>query len=56
MAYNPLLYPIDLMRKPLFGELPAMADWTHTLTLLGVGVVVSLLVYAPTRRRIVFWL
>ena len=56
MAYNPLIYPINVLRKPLFGEMPALADWTHTLAMLGVGVVVSLLVYAPTRRRIVFWL
>lgn len=55
MAYNPLLYMVELARKPMLGELPTALDWIVTAGVLGVGMVVALLVFIPSRKRLVFW-
>lgn len=53
---NPLAHQVELLRAPLMGQAPALADWIWTLSTAGVLAVVALILLAMFRKRVVFWL
>lgn len=53
---NPLVHMVELMRKPMLGELPSASDWGVTAAVMGVGLLISFIAFARARRRLVFWL
>jgi len=53
---NPFAHQVDLLRAPLLGQAPAMADWIWVLGTTGVLAVIALALLAMFRKRVVFWL
>ncbi len=53
---NPLAHQVELLRAPLMGHAPALADWIWTLGTAGVLALIALILLAMFRKRVVFWL
>lgn len=56
LKYNLAVYFLDLFRSPLLGKVPALLSWYVTLGTLLVGVLLSVITYAASRKKIVFWI
>lgn len=53
---NPLTHQVDLLRAPLLGHAPTVADWVWVLGTAGVLALIALSLLAVFRKRVVFWL
>lgn len=57
LAYlNPLTHYIEILRKPLLGEVPFGASYIITLGLSGVFMMIAAWVYQIYHKRLVYWL
>lgn len=54
--YNPLAHEVALIREPLMGHAPTLADWAWSFGMLAVSAVVAILLLSVVRKRVVFWL
>lgn len=54
--YNPFTHYIEIVRQPLLGQVPATLSFVVVGVLTLIGVAVTVVVFARTRHRIVFWL
>jgi ABC-2 type transport system permease protein len=54
--WNPFTHLIAIVRDPLLGTFPPAISWQVALGICAVGWIASMLIYARTRRRIVYWL
>lgn len=53
---NPLTHLIEVVRGPLLGETPSMANWLWSIGLIVVGGAFTLMIFSRFRRRIPYWL
>jgi ABC-type polysaccharide/polyol phosphate export permease len=54
--WNPLAHMIDILRKPLLGEVPSTLNYSVVLGVTLLGLLVASIVYGRLSRRIVYWL
>ena len=55
VEFNPLYQVIDLMRRPLLGNVPTLISYVTVLGLVIVAWLVAYLVFRRFRRRIAYW-
>jgi ABC-2 type transport system permease protein len=53
---NPFTHLLELVREPLLGRTPALADWEWCVALLGAQFLAVIVVLGLFRKRVVFWL
>jgi len=53
---NPFTYLLDIVRRPLLGEVPPMNEWLIVGALAVCGWGVALAIYGRCRHRIAFWI
>lgn len=56
LKLNPLVYLIDLVRSPLLGTAPSMESWIVGFSMAIIGCLISFMIFAIVRLRIVFWI
>ncbi|CAM4411200.1 MAG: hypothetical protein LEGION0398_MBIBDBAK_01254 [Legionellaceae bacterium] len=56
VKYNPLAQFIELIRKPLLGQIVTLNTLIVTCALTLVGLVLMILLFARCRSRVVYWL
>jgi ABC-type polysaccharide/polyol phosphate export permease len=56
LDYNPFTHMIALVREPLMGGSPTLADWLVVLAVAVLGWAGTFLFFARFRARIVYWL
>jgi len=54
--WNPLAHMIDIIRKPLLGEVPSVLNYPVVIGLTVVGMLVATFFFGKFRRRITYWL
>lgn len=54
--YNPLARFLAIARDPLMGRLPALADYQVVLGITVVGCALGFVIFARTRRKLIYWL
>lgn len=54
--YNLLAYYLDLIRKPIMGELPEIHTWIVAATATLITTIISVLLVGKYKNRIVYWL
>lgn len=54
--WNPFTHLIAIVRDPLLGAFPPALAWQVSIGLCAAGWIAAILIYARTRRRIVYWL
>lgn len=54
--YNVFYHFIEVLRAPLLGQAPTMANWIAVLASTVIGWAILLVLYARFRRRIAYWL
>ncbi|MFH4355609.1 MAG: ABC transporter permease [Neisseriaceae bacterium] len=55
-SWNPVGILLDLVRQPLLGRVPSMANWLLGVGLALFGLLVAFFVLARTQRRLTYWL
>jgi homopolymeric O-antigen transport system permease protein len=55
VAYNPLLYYVEIVRQPLLGNVPPLSNWAIVLSLTVLGCLLSLAAFTRYRRRLAYW-
>jgi ABC-2 type transport system permease protein/lipopolysaccharide transport system permease protein len=55
LKYNPFVYYLDIVRRPLLGETAQLSDWAIVLSLTILGCVLSFILLVLYRRRIAYW-
>lgn len=53
---NPFYHLIEVVRAPLLGEMPTLANWLVSVAMVVVGWILTLFVYAKYKNRITYWL
>lgn len=53
---NPFARFLAIARDPLMGQVPSLADYGFVLTVTLLGCVLGFLVFARTRRKLIYWL
>jgi ABC-2 type transport system permease protein len=53
--WNPLFHLVEIMRKPILGEMASDLNWIVSLGWMGGGLLVTMLIYARVRNRIAYW-
>jgi lipopolysaccharide transport system permease protein len=53
---NPFFHLIEVIRAPLLGSTPTIANWLVSLAMAGVGWAITLFVYGKYKNRIAYWL
>ena len=56
IRYNPFAQYISLLRQPFLNQMPSAYTWLVTLGLTAFGLIMSFLLFARYRARIVYWL
>ncbi len=56
VTFNPFVYFLELLRAPLLGSLPSMSTLIVCPAITFVGFILSCLLIARVRRRIIYWL
>lgn len=56
LTANPLYHMLEVTRRPLIGEMPATSSYVTLLIAAGVGLLVTLVLFARSRRRVVHFL
>ncbi len=56
VVLNPFYYLVDVIRRPLLGAAPPLAEYGLLLALAALGWTIAILVYNQTRRRVVHYL
>ncbi len=54
--YNPFTHLVALIRLPLLGEAPSLSDWVWGLGWTGTMLVLTVVLLAFLRKRVIFWL
>lgn len=53
---NPMYHLIEIVRAPLLGQTPTLANWGAALGLALAGWIVTICIYDRYKRRIAYWL
>lgn len=53
--WNPLFHLVEIMRRPLLGEVASELSWIVSLGWMGGGLLVTMMIYALVRNRIAYW-
>lgn len=56
LDYNPAYHLIELVRAPLLGTPPTVANWSVALAMAGIGWAGTILAYGQYKKRIAYWL
>ncbi len=56
VEFNPFAHLLELIRQPLLGRVAPMEHWVFSLGFLAALALISVVMMALYRRRIVFWL
>jgi ABC-type polysaccharide/polyol phosphate export permease len=54
--FNPFYHVIEVVREPLLGKAPAVANWIVSAGLIVLGSALTLYVFSRFRQRIAYWL
>jgi len=54
--WNPFTHLVAIVRDPLLGAYPPALAWQVSVGVCAAGWIAAVLIYARTRRRIVYWL
>lgn len=54
--YNPFYHVVEIVRAPLLGQAPSLANWIVAALMIVVGGAGTLYVYSRFRQRIPYWL
>ena len=52
---NPFYHLVEIMRAPLLGQAPALANWLPVIAITIVGWAVALFFYSAYRWRVAYW-
>ena len=52
---NPFYYMVEMVRKPLMGEMPSLEMWLVSIGMCIVGTLIGVVFFARYRRRIAYW-
>jgi lipopolysaccharide transport system permease protein len=52
---NPFYYMVEMVRKPLMGEVPSLEMWLMSIGMCIVGTIIGVVFFARYRRRIAYW-
>lgn len=55
-TFNPLTHVLDVLRKPLLGEIPSDINYAVAIILAAVAAAAFTLCYRAFRKRYIFWL
>jgi lipopolysaccharide transport system permease protein len=55
MTFNPFYHLIEVVRAPLLGEVPSLANWAAVVLITLINGVVAALFFARFRARISYW-
>lgn len=55
LKINPLFYVLESVRAPLLGTVPSLMSWIVCCSMVLIGGVIFLYIFASVRRRIAFW-
>jgi len=53
--FNPFFHWVEVVRRPLLGEIPSSLTYAVTLGGIAIGFLVALVVYSRYRKRISYW-
>jgi len=53
---NPLRHILDILRKPLLGEVPSLLNYTISLAMCLIGILLFWIVYRFCKKRYIYWL
>jgi ABC-type polysaccharide/polyol phosphate export permease len=56
LDFNPMYHLFEIVRAPLLGQTPTMANWVVCLGMAVVGWGGAILLYGRYRFRIAYWL
>ena len=56
LQLNPFFWMVDLVRLPLMGGIPPGKVWLGAMIVAVAGWALALLIFARSRKRIVYWL
>lgn len=56
VLYNPFAQMLDVIRQPLLGQVPTAGQWGVLLAWTACNVLVAAVVFARSRRHVVYWL
>jgi len=56
LTYNPVYYPLELLRRPLLGQDVPSEFWWRTIALGAAAGAAALILSALKRRQIVYWI
>lgn len=56
MAFNPFVYYLDILRIPILEGVMPIQSWIIVGIFTAIGLILAILSFAFSRRRIVFWL
>ena len=56
LTYNPLYYPLELLRRPLLGEPVPAQFWVWSGALCVAACATALTLHAAKRRQLVYWM
>lgn len=54
--YNPLAHELELIRQPLMGNAPDPIHWIWSLGICIIGFIVTVILLAMFRKRVIFWM
>jgi ABC-2 type transport system permease protein len=53
--WNPLFHLVEIMRQPILGQSPTVANWLVSLSWMAGGLALTLFIYGRVRHRIAYW-
>lgn len=53
---NPIFHLLEIVRAPLVGQFPSVANWAVSFALALIGWCMALAIYGRYKRRIAYWL
>ncbi len=56
LTYNPLYYPLELLRRPLLGEPVPAQFWLWSGALCAAACTAAIALHAAKRRQLVYWM
>lgn len=54
--YNPLAHELELIRQPLMGAVPDPIHWMWSIGIFIVGFIITVILLAIFRKRVIFWM
>ena len=56
LDFNPFYHVLETVRSPLLGAVPDLVNWTVSLAIMPVGLIVTAVAFAVSRHKLAYWL